>query len=317
MAVILALENALEKRIKYSLGHSAVIFSLAQDFQASGRVAENVNVIVRFAGSTMEKPMPGGNLPFVRVKRISFDVIIRYKQTQRDGYSFALAMLDTISNAINGFIPDLSETLGNNPSVIPQFQTGFELKGEKFEAYDDNSIYAYIQTYDIVLLQSVGQASPVSCPIEYNKISLKDVLPCKRCLKTINGVNIGIAEYSGPCFEGIPIFVFDTEECPVRPQDKLDIEFQEELGDDLYNITLKYTPYEAITYEPGGGITIDDGQVIHSSLERYYFHPSGNLPDECVNFSIIFRVWGDTPPPVTKDIRDAIFIDEVSYKTIL
>ena len=317
MSVLLALENALEKRIKYSIGHSAVIFSLAQDFAASGRVAENVNVVVRFAGSNVDQPMRSANIAHVRAKTVAFTVTVYYKQLQRDGYAFALAMLDVISNAVNGYVPDLTESLGTNPATFPRFQTGFELTGEKFEAYDDNSIYAYVQNYAIQILQPVGEVSPVSCPLEYNRISLKDVLPCKRCLKTMSGVNIGIAEYSGPCFNNEPIFVFDTEECPVRPLDRLDIEFTDELGNDLYNIDLTYTPGEAISYTPGGGIEIDDGQVIKSSLERYYFHPSGNLPDSCVDFSVVFRVFGDNAPPANPDVTQVFFIDDIRTTTIL
>lgn len=318
MSILLALENALEKRIKYVIGNSAVILSMAQNLLESGRVSENVNVVVRFAGSVVETPRRSAHNAEVRVKRVNFDVTIYYKQIQREGYSFALAMLDVISESINGYVPDLKPYLGENTQLMPAFQTGFELLSETEGKSDKNTaIYSYTQRYSILLGLPVILASPISCPLEYNFISLKDTLPCKRCLKTSQGVLTGLAEYTGNCFEGERIFVYDPRTCPVRPQDKLDITLGEDLGSGLFNASITFTPHEAISYDSEGEIVIDPGQVIEGDIERYYFDPNGNIPEQCLDFTVIFRVYNDEDPPLDGDTRNHFFIDDFQINQIV
>ena len=130
MTILLALENELHKKIKYHVGHSATVLRLAQQMKDSGLVSEQVNIIVRFTGSNVDQPSQGANVPTIRTKVVSFEVEIIYKNSQRHGHSFALALLDTISQNINGYVPDLSKSLGTNINCGVSFQTGFELASE-------------------------------------------------------------------------------------------------------------------------------------------------------------------------------------------
>lgn len=320
MSLLLALENALEKRIKYVIGNSAVVLSMAQNLLESGRVSENVNVVVKFAGSQMTRPRKGAHTAEVRVKNIDFEVIVHYKQSQREGYSFALALLDVISENINGYVPDLAPYLGENTQMIPAFQTGFELLSESAGISEDKTaIYTYTQRYSIQLGLPVVLASPISCPLEYNFVSLKDALPCKRCLKTAQGVITGLAEYTGNCFNGERIFVYDKKTCPPRPQDRLNITLGDELENNLYNVSIEFIPFEAISYDSEGEIVIDPGQIVTSNIERFFNDGNGNIPESCLDFTVIFRVYGDEggTPPLESDVTGLYFIDDYEVDGII
>lgn len=303
MSILLALENELHKRIKYSIGSSAVVLRLAEDFAESGLVSEDVNVVVKFLGSRIATPNTGANTPTVRLKEIDYSVKVIYKNSQRHGHSFALAMLDSISAEINGYVPNLSESVGkNNQDSLPVFQTGFELVSEVFSELSDASQYIYDQVYSIKLILPQGELSPLSCPIDYDQISLAKSLPCKRCLKTKDGIIIGIAEWSnapgGNCTTP-NIFLIDKDYCKTRPGDILNVTLGERY-ETLNGIPFVYTvvyiefiPFEAISYDPENGRVVNQALVTTSELKNFYHSPDGTLPPYCSNLQIVFGVYAD------------------------
>ena len=300
MTILLALENELHRKIRYHIGHSASVLRLATTMLESGLVSERVNVIVRFTGSQVDQTNMGANIPTVRSKVISFDVEVRYKNSQRHGHSFALALLDTISQNITGYVPDLSKSLGKNIRCGFSFQTGFELTSESFIELTSSSQYIYKQTYSIKILQPQGEIDPLPCPVEYNRIELLDCLPCKRCLKTQDKTLVGIAEWKNPQNDEI-LYIFDPIDCPTRPGDRTSIDIKKDLGSNRYDVDFTFTPFEAITYDPEQGETIDPTKQINSSFTPYWYAANGELPDFCKNFSVIFDVYADYPGEVNED----------------
>lgn len=300
MTILLALENELHRKIRYHIGHSASVLRIAQEMMDSGLVSENVNVIVRFSGSEVNQPNQGANIATVRSKTVKYEVEVRYKNSQRHGHSFALALLDTISQNVTGYVPDLSGSLGKNIICNVAFQTGFELISESFQELTDASQYIYKQAYQIKLLLPQGEISPLPCPVEFNRIELIDCLPCKRCLKTQNKVLVGIAEWKNPQNEEI-IYIFDPAECPTRPGDRMDVDIVEDLGNNLYSVDFVFTPLEAISYTSEGTEQIDVSQQINSSFSPYYYSSEGEIPDYCKDFKVIFDVYAEFPDKIDEE----------------
>ena len=253
MTVLLALENALQKRIKYAVGHSAVVFRMAETLAESGVVAQDVNIIVRFKSSTMPLKNDGANIPTVRVKNVRFEVEVRYRQLQRVGHSFALAILDAISNQVNGYVPDLTDIMGKNSAAIPGFQTGFELVGESYKDLEkDSTIYAYVQEWEIKIIQGQAELSPLPCPIDYDNVSLKSLLPCVQCLKTSTGVLTGIAKWTGVCETDSPLYLYDPENCPPRPLDRINVVLGDPVPEEQENVfhaLIQYIPLNPYNYQ--------------------------------------------------------------------
>ncbi|MGL6341355.1 MAG: hypothetical protein ACRC80_19705 [Waterburya sp.] len=292
MSILLALETILRQKVEKAIAHSAAVYQVAEEFTRSGLVSEHVFVTVAFEGSSMKKKNQSANLQVARVKTCVFKIKVYYKNSQRHGHIFALAMLDSISESINGYVPLLDVFLSSGDH--PAFQTGFELDSESQPLFDEkSSIYSYEQSYTLELIQAVGERSHFACPIPENPIiSLAECLPCKRCLKTTTGHNVGIAEWLNPKTNE-RMFVEDQETCPIRPTDLSKIEIIETIDQQkhLHKAELIFTPNEAMKYSPEIGVEIDEQLQTISTLERFYYSEEGTPPSFCQDFSVVFGLF--------------------------
>jgi hypothetical protein len=258
--MLLEIENQLHKRVHSTLGQSAVVLRLAEELDSSGRVAEQAMIIVSFTSSRTTNPFEGAGIPTVRTRSVSFTLTIVQKQTQREGHSFALPILDLLADSITGWIPEV-------PGL--EMQTGFELRDEKFvQVTKEASQFIYEQTYTIDVLMADGRFFSQPCAA-FDPITVGDFLPKRTCLVTQDGIHTGLAIWRRKIgTDTVEEYVVENDpKCPPNIGDLLKVTCTGQLDG---SASYEFTPKSAIKYNRDGSRTIDQSKVITGNLFKVW-----------------------------------------------
>jgi hypothetical protein len=178
--MLLEIENQLYRKVHSTLGQSAVVLRLAETLDDSGRVAEQAMIIVSYTNSDSDNPYKGAYVPTVRKRALTYTLTLVQKQTQREGHSFCLPILDLLSDSITGWVPEV-------PGL--EFQSGFELGSEKFvQVTPESSQFIYEQTYVVEVLLHDGRFYSQPCAA-FDPVQIGDFLPVRKCLVTPGSVS--------------------------------------------------------------------------------------------------------------------------------
>lgn len=268
--MLLEIENQLHKRVHRTLGQNAVVLRLAEELDKSGRVSEQTMIIVSFVSANTSNSMAGAYVPTVRIRTLSYTLTIVVKQTQREGHSFALPLLDLLADSITGWVPEV-------PGL--EFRTGFELGSEKFvQVTSEASQFIYEQSYDIEIAMSDGRFYSQPCAA-FDPVSIEDYLPRRSCLLTPEGLKTGLAVWRRKINdEEFEEYVLDCDTfCSLRMGDSLEVDCDPALNG---NATYTFTPKEAITY-PEGQRTVDQEKILTGNLQKVWKCNRGNSNKSC------------------------------------
>ena len=267
--MLLEIENQLHSRIHSTIGQSAVVLRLAEELDKSGRVAEQAMIIVSYVSGTSTNEMGGGAyIPTVRTRKMTYSVTLVQKQTQREGHSFSLPILDLIADAVTGWVPEV-------PGI--EFATGFELDSEKFVQVTEASQFIYEQNYSVNVSISDGRFYTQPCAA-FDPISIVDFLPTRKCLQTQDKVPTGLAVWSrvtGP--ETTEDWVVEDKDACGNPIGS-NVEITcgaEEDG----TATYKFIPRDAYVHGVDGTRTINESKTISGNLSRVWKCKKGNAGD--------------------------------------
>lgn len=257
--MLLEIENQLHKRVHTTLGQSAVVLRLAEELDDSGRVAEQTMIIVSWTSGRTNNPNEGAGIPTVRRRSLTYTLTIVQKQTQREGHSFALPILDLLADSITGWIPEV-------PGL--EFQTGFELGTEKFVQMTEAAQFIYEQTYTVDVLMADGRFYSQPCA-SFGPVPLGDYLPKRSGLVTPSGVQTGLAIWrrkSGP--DQTEEYIVDNDpKFTKNTFDKLEVTCNPQLDG---SASYTFAPHDAITYSPSGGEVIDQSKVTSGNLFKVW-----------------------------------------------
>ena len=268
--MLLEIENQLHKRVHRTLGQNAVVLRLAEELDKSGRVSEQTMIIVSFTSSSTENPNKGAYIPTVRGRTIEYTLTLVQKQTQREGHSFALPILELLADAVTGWVPEV-------PGL--EFRTGFELGDEKFvQVTEEASQFIYEQTYTIEVSISDGRFFSQPCAA-YDPISIEDYLPKRTCLITPSGLKTGLAVWRRRINdEEYDENIVDCDEvCKGRMGDNLQVDCSEALDG---TATYTFTPTEAVNYD-NGVREINPEMVITGTLQKVWKCRRGKPASTC------------------------------------
>jgi hypothetical protein len=250
--MLLEIENQLHRRVHSTLGQSAVVLRLAEELDQSGRVAEQAMVIVSFTGADTSNPNKGAYIPTVRTRTLTYTLTLVQKQTQREGHSFCLPILDLLADSVTGWVPEI-------PGL--EFQTGFELGPEKFvQMTKEAAQFIYEQTYTIEVLMHDGRFYSQPCAA-FDPVKVSDFLPTRKCLVTPGeGRQTGLAVWRRQTgVDEFEKFVVEDIRCGRLIGDNLDVQCTNP-GDGT--ATYVFIPITAV--KPDG--TIDQTKVITGTL---------------------------------------------------
>jgi len=250
--MLLEIENQLHRRVHSTLGQSAVVLRLAEELDQSGRVAEQAMVIVSFTGADTTNPNKGAYIPTVRTRTLTYTLTLVQKQTQREGHSFCLPILDLLADSVTVWVPEI-------PGL--EFQTGFELGPEKFvQMTKEAAQFIYEQTYTIEVLMHDGRFYSQLCAA-FDLVKVSDFLPTRKCLVTPGeGRQTGLAVWRRQTgVDEFEKFVVEDIRCGRLIGDNLDVQCTNP-GDGT--ATYVFIPITAV--KPDG--TIDQTKVITGTL---------------------------------------------------
>ena len=258
--MLLEIENQLHARVHSTIGQSAVVLRLAEELDQSGRVAEQAMIIVSFVSGTTTNEMGGGAyMPTVRTRKMTYSVTLVQKQTQREGHSFSLPLLDLIADAVTGWVPEV-------PGL--EFATGFELDSERFVQVTEASQFIYEQNYSVQVSVSDGRFYSQPCAA-FDPISIADFLPTRKCLQTQDGTPTGLAVWTrvtGP--ETTESYIVeDAKACDCPTGTDLEVTCGAALDG---SATYKFTPRGARSYAADGSYIIDQLKVVEGGLQRVW-----------------------------------------------
>lgn len=263
--MLLEIENQLHKRIHNTIGQSAVVIRLAEEIDESGRVAEQAMIIVAFSSANTDNPHKGAYIPTVRNRRLSYTVTLIQKQTQREGHSFALPLLDLIADSITGWVPEV-------PGL--EFQTGFELGSERFVQVTDSSQFIYEQVYTVEVLISDGRFYSQPCAA-FDPISIEDFLPKRKCLMTPNDRYTGLAVWRRTVgINEIQEYVVEDPRCGRNIGDELELTCSNQEDG---TATFRFMPREAYSPGPDGELIINNSKTTSGTLQKVWKCYRGNV----------------------------------------
>lgn len=254
--MLLEIENQLHKRVHSTLGQSAVVLRLAEELDQSGRVAEQAMVIVSFTGAETSNPNKGAYIPTVRTRSLTYTLTLVQKQTQREGHSFCLPILDLLADSVTGWVPEV-------PGL--EFQTGFELGPEKFvQITKEAAQFIYEQTYTIEVLLHDGRFYSQPCAA-FDPVKVSDYLPIRKCLVTPeDGRQTGLAVWRRQIgVDEFQKYVVEDIRCGKLIGDNLDVQCTNPGNGDA---TYVFIPITAI--KPDG--TIDQTKVVSGTLSNVW-----------------------------------------------
>jgi len=268
--MLLEIENQLHRRVHGTLGQSAVVIRLAEEIDDSGRVAEQAMIIVSFASGNTSNPHKGAYIPTVRARKLNYTVTLIQKQTQREGHSFSLPILDLIADAVTGWVPEV-------PGL--EFQTGFELENERFVQVTEASQFIYEQTYSVEVLIADGRFYSQPCAA-FDPISVEDFLPKRKCLLTPEQRSTGLAVWRRIITsEQTEEYIVEDPRCPREISDVLELTCGEELNG---SATYRFIPRYAYSVNSNGERVIDNSKVTSGVLQKVwkcYKNNTDSYPD--------------------------------------
>lgn len=268
--MLLEIENQLHKRVHGTLGQSAVVIRLAEELDDSGRVAEQAMIIVSFSSSTTNNPNKGAYIPTIRNRKLSYTITLIQKQTQREGHSFSLPILDLIADAVTGWVPEV-------PGL--EFQTGFELENERFVQVTEASQFIYEQTYAIEVLVADGRFYSQPCAA-FDPISIEDFLPKRKCLLSPEQKRTGLAVWRRVVnTEYTEEYIVEDSRCTREISDVLELTCGEELDG---SATYRFIPRYAYSMNSNGERVVDNSKATSGTLQKVwkcYKNNSDPYPD--------------------------------------
>lgn len=254
--MLLEIENSLHRRVHSALGQSAVVLRLAEELDSSGRVAEQAMVIVSFTSASTNNPNKGAYIATVRTRKVNYTLTLVQKQTQREGHSFCLPILDLLADSVTGWVPEL-------PGL--EFQTGFELESERFvQVTKEASQFIYEQSYSIEVLITDGRFYSQPCAA-FDPVSIGDFLPSRKCLVTPDGRQTGLAVWRrtlGP--DTTQTYVVEDNRCGRTIGDNLSVQCTGPEGSG--DATYVFVPITAIRVDG----TIDQTKVVTGTLNKVW-----------------------------------------------
>lgn len=264
--MLLEIENQLHKRVHGTLGQSAVVIRLAEELDDSGRVAEQAMIIVSFSSSTTNNPNKGAYIPTVRNRKLSYTITLIQKQTQREGHSFSLPILDLIADAVTGWVPEV-------PGL--EFQTGFELENERFVQVTEASQFIYEQTYAIEVLVADGRFYSQPCAA-FDPISIEDFLPKRKCLLDSEQRMTGLAVWRRVVnTELTEEYIVEDPRCPRNISDILKVSCNPELDGTATYLFAPRISYSSVTEtrslsEESGSfyLTGENGEILLVTVDK-------------------------------------------------
>ena len=256
--MLLEIENQLHKRVHGTLGQSAVVIRLAEEIDESGRVAEQAMIIVSFASSNTNNPNKGAYIPTIRNRKLNYTITLIQKQTQREGHSFSLPILDLIADAVTGWVPEV-------PGL--EFQTGFELENERFVQVTEASQFIYEQTYAIEVLVADGRFYSQPCAA-FDPISIEDFLPKRKCLLSPDQRLTGLAVWRRVVnTEYTEEYIIEDSRCPREISDILELTCGSEQDG---TATYKFIPRYAYSTNSNGERVVDDSKTTSGNLQKVW-----------------------------------------------
>ncbi len=263
--MLLEIENQLHKRVHGTLGQSAVVIRLAEEIDESGRVAEQAMIIVSFSSSSTNNPNKGAYIPTIRNRKLTYTITLIQKQTQREGHSFSLPILDLIADSVTGWVPEV-------PGL--EFQTGFELENERFVQVTDASQFIYEQPYSVEVLVADGRFYSQPCAA-FDPISIEDFLPKRKCLLDPNQKFTGLAVWRRVInTEYTEEYIVEDPRCPRGISDSLELECSEELDG---TATYEFIPRIAYSIDDDGTRVVDNTKVTSGNLQKVWKCYKGNV----------------------------------------
>lgn len=256
--MLLEIENQLHRRVHGTLGQSAVVIRLAEEIDDSGRVAEQAMIIVSFASGNTSNPHKGAYIPTVRTRKLNYTITLIQKQTQREGHSFSLPILDLIADAVTGWVPEV-------PGL--EFQTGFELENERFVQVTEASQFIYEQTYAIEVMISDGRFYSQACAA-FDPISIEDFLPKRKCLLSPDQRMTGLAVWRRVVnTDTTEEYIVEDTRCPREISDILELTCNTEQNG---LATYQFIPRYAYSIGPNGQRMVDQSKVVSGNLQKVW-----------------------------------------------
>lgn len=256
--MLLEIENQLHKRVHDTLGQSAVVIRLAEEIDDSGKVAEQAMIIVSFSSGNTNNPNKGAYIPTVRNRKLTYTVTLIQKQTQREGHSFSLPILDLIADSVTGWVPEI-------PGL--EFQTGFELGNERFVQVTEAAQFIYEQTYSIEVLISDGRFYSQPCAA-FDPIAVEDFLPKRRCLLSPDQRFTGLAVWRRKIStDNIEEYIVEDSRCVREISDILELTCAPELDGDA---TYRFIPRYAYSVNSSGQRVIDNSKTTSGNLQKVW-----------------------------------------------
>lgn len=256
--MLLEIENQLHKRVHNVLGQSAVVMRLAEEIDKSGRVAEQTMIIISYSGENTKNPNEGAYIPTVRNRSINYSITIVQKQTQREGHSFALPLMDLIYDSVTGWIPEV-------PGL--EFQTGFEPGIGRFVQVTEASQFIYEMNFTVQVNLSDGRFYSQPCAA-FDPISIEDFLPQRSCLITEGGKKTGLAIWRRKTsVDQVEQFIVEDNRCVREVSDSLTVICSPELNG---NAEYEFIPREATSLSLSGERIVDESKVTRGSLQKVW-----------------------------------------------
>jgi hypothetical protein len=215
-------------------------------------------IVVAFTSGSTSNPMKGAYIPTVRNRSLTYTLTLVQKQTQREGHSFCLPILDLLADSVTGWVPEV-------PGL--EFQTGFELTSEKFvQVTKEASQFIYEQTYTIDISIPDGRFYSQPCAA-FDPISIEDFLPTRKCLVTpgADSRQTGLAVWRRTIGVGeIEKYVVEDNRCGRLIGDNLSVQCTGEIGSG--DATYVFVPITAIRPDS----TVDNSKVVTGTLTNVW-----------------------------------------------
>lgn len=256
--MLLEIENQLHRRVHEVLGQSAVVLRLAEELDESGRVAEQAMIVISYSAESSNNSNKGAYIPTVRTRSLTYSITIIQKQTQREGHSFALPLMDMIYDSVTGWVPAV-------PGL--EFQTGFEPGPGRFVQVTEASQFIYEMSFTVQVNLADGRFYSQPCAA-FDPISLGDFLPQRSCLLTPDGKNTGIAIWrrkTGP--DTTQEYLVEDPRCKVEISDNLEITCNNTFDG---TATYTFTPRIALSFNESGQRVIDASKTLTGSLQKVW-----------------------------------------------
>jgi hypothetical protein len=254
--MLLEIENQLHRRVHQVLGQSAVVLRLAEELDESGRVAEQAMIIISYASENTNNPNKGAYIPTVRNRSLNYSITIVQKQTQREGHSFALPLMDLIYDSVTGWVPEV-------PGL--EFQTGFEPGQGRFVQVTEASQFIYEMNFTIEVTLSDGRFYSQPCAA-FDPISIEDFLPQRSCLLTEDGRNTGLAIWRRKIgVDTTQEYIVEDPRCGKEVSDTLEVVCNPQLDG---TATYEFIPRIATKVGDNGEIIVDQSKVTSGTLQK-------------------------------------------------